>query len=86
MDSRLGGVDVIRWQAAGRGRRQHGMRPSTVILVCLELIGAGVAWAHLSGRLPLGEGFPLVPLVLILPAACLQGLMILRASFNWLKG
>lgn len=83
MDSRLGRIDLIRWQSRGRVRRRSGVRPSTLILALIAIVGALLAWADHAGGLHLGKEAAFAPLLLILPWAAERAFALVRSSLSW---
>jgi len=83
MDSRLGRIDLIRWQSRGRVRRRPGLRLSTVILGLVAALGALLVWADHAGGLHLGKDAQFAPLLLILPWAAERLFALIRSSLSW---
>ncbi|MEO6340219.1 MAG: hypothetical protein ABIO39_09295 [Caulobacteraceae bacterium] len=83
MDSRLGRIDMIRWQARGRVRRRMGPRLSTVILGLIAVVGALLAWAEHAGGLHLGKEAEFAALLLILPWGGERIFALVRSSLSW---
>jgi hypothetical protein len=83
MDSRLGRIDLISWQAPARARRRAGVRLSTIILSVLAVIGALLVWAAHAGGLHLSKEAEFAPLLLILPWAAERIFVLVRSSLSW---
>lgn len=83
MDSRLGRIDLIRWQSRGRVRRRTGVRLSSLILRMIAVVGALLVWAGQAGGLHLSKEVGFAPLLLILPWAAERIFALVRSSLSW---
>lgn len=85
MDSKLGQINLIRWQGGARIRKR-GVRPIMIVLFLMAVAGALALVLQLTGRLTLGTGAELAPALLMTPWMLWAIFATLRGTLSWLAG
>lgn len=85
MDSRLGQINLIRWQGGVRVRRR-GVRPVMVVLFLMAVAGAIVFGFQAAGRLDLAAPAELLPALMVGPWLLWATVSMLRGAMTWLAG
>jgi hypothetical protein len=86
MDHRLGRIDLIRWQGRRQTRRTRPVGGWTLLLFCVALIGLSGAAAQALGWISLPPTLAAAPAALVLLAAGVQVVALLRGVAAWIAG
>lgn len=86
MDHRIGRIDLIAWQNRKTRRARPGAGGATLLILTAAMVGLAGVVAQAVGWIHLPASLTLAPAALVLAAAGLQMIAVLRGVLVWIAG